>query len=93
MKAVEVLREMGPDDSFVLAVGGGSVADGCKFIAAAAVYTKSTDYYQDLCIEGGVKVDRAVPLGVVLTLPATGSESNGNAVISYRAKKMKYCFA
>lgn len=93
MKAVEVLKEMGPENSFVLAVGGGSVADGCKFIAAAAVYTKSTEYYRDLCIEGGVKVDCAVPLGVVLTLPATGSESNGNAVISYRAKKMKYCFA
>ena len=93
MKAVEMLKEMGPEESFVLAVGGGSVADGCKFIAAAAVYTKSTDYYQDLCIEGGAKCDKAVPLGVVLTLPATGSESNGNAVISYRAKKMKYCFA
>lgn len=93
MKAVEIVKEMGPENTFVLAVGGGSVADGCKFICAAAVYTKSTDYYKDLCMEGGAKCDAAVPLGVVLTLPATGSESNGNAVISYRAKKMKYCFA
>lgn len=93
MKAVAIAKEMGTENLFVLSVGGGSVADGCKFICAAAVYTKSTEYYQDLCIEGGAKVDCALPLGVVLTLPATGSESNGNAVISYRAKHMKYCLA
>ena len=93
LKAINFLRENGADNYFVLAVGGGSVADGCKLVCAAAVYEKSTDYYQDLCIEGGAKCDRALPLGVVLTLPATGSESNGNAVISYRAKNMKYCFA
>ena len=68
MKAVAIAKEMGTDNVFVLSVGGGSVADGCKFICAAAVYTKSTDYYQDLCIEGGSKVDAALPLGVVLTL-------------------------
>ena len=92
LKAINILRENGADQYYVLAVGGGSVADGCKLICAAAVYDKSTDYYQDLCIEGGAKCERALPLGVVLTLPATGSESNGNAVISYRAKHMKYIF-
>lgn len=92
LKAINILRENGADQYYVLAVGGGSVADGCKLICAAAVYDKSTDYYQDLCVEGGAKCERALPLGVVLTLPATGSESNGNAVISYRAKHMKYIF-
>ena len=92
MKAVAIVKELGPENVFVLSVGGGSVADGCKFICAAAMYTKSTDYYTDLCMHG-VPIEAAVPLGVVLTLPATGSESNGNAVISYRAKHMKYCLA
>ena len=84
IKAVAIVKELGPENVFVLSVGGGSVADGCKFVCAAAVYTKSTDYYGDIC-QRGVPIEAAVPLGVVLTLPATGSESNGNAVISYRA--------
>ena len=92
IKAVAIVKELGPENVFVLSVGGGSVADGCKFVCAAAVYTKSTDYYGDIC-QRGVPIEAAVPLGVVLTLPATGSESNGNAVISYRAKHMKYCMA
>ena len=92
LKAINLLRENGADNYYVLSVGGGSVADGCKLICAAAVYEKSTDYYQDICIDGGSKIERALPLGVVLTLPATGSESNGNSVILYRAKHMKYAF-
>lgn len=80
MKAVEIVRAEKID--FILAVGGGSVIDGSKFITLAA------DYKGD-CSEilkhgdGYVPVKKAVPLGVVLTLPATGSEMNCGAVISY----------
>lgn len=80
MKAVEVVRENKID--FILAVGGGSVIDGSKFIALAA------DYEGD-CTEllkhgfAYVPVKKAVLLGTVLTLPATGSEMNCGAVISY----------
>ena len=63
---------------FILAVGGGSVVDGSKFIAAAIPF-------QDdpwTILSKGARVERAIPLGTVLTLPATGSEMNSGAVIS-----------
>jgi NADP-dependent alcohol dehydrogenase len=83
MKAVEVVRAEGID--FLLAVGGGSVIDGTKFIAIAAPYEGAeTDL---LKFGGGVipssVAGRSIPIGTVLTLPATGSESNMGAVISY----------
>lgn len=90
LKAVMFLKEHGPENYFILAVGGGSIVDGCKFICLAALYNKSTDYYQDIMVEGAVKCEAALPLGVVLTLPATGSESNHAFVVSYRAKHLKY---
>jgi len=79
MKAVEIVKAKQID--FLLAVGGGSVADGTKFIAAAARYTAAADPW-DILLDGGAKVTSAVPMGCVLTLPATGSESNNGAVIS-----------
>ena len=78
MKAAEAARAAGSD--FILAVGGGSVADGSKFLAAALAYDGDEPW--DL-VTGKAQIKRAVPLGVVLTLPATGSESNCAAVISY----------
>ena len=77
MQAVEIARREGVD--FILAVGGGSVADGSKFIAAAAKFG-GADPWDLLAKHAPVKA--ALPLGVVLTLPATGSESNTFAVIS-----------
>lgn len=80
MKAVKIVRKENID--FILAVGGGSVIDGSKFIALAS-------NYEGDCTEllksgfGFVPVKKAIPLGVVLTLPATGSEMNCGAVISY----------
>ena len=65
--------------SFILAVGGGSVIDGAKFIAAAACYSGAEPW--DL-LKGKVMLRDALPLGAVLTLPATGSESNMGTVIS-----------
>lgn len=78
MKAVRLVREKEID--FLLPVGGGSVLDGTKFIAAAAKYD-GPDAWEILRTTGGV-VKSALPIGAVLTLPATGSEANGSAVIS-----------
>ena len=84
MKAVEVVKKENID--FILAVGGGSVIDGSKFITLASYYNGDC---ADLLKHGFefVPVDKAVPLGVVLTLPATGSEMNCGAVISYEHGK------
>jgi NADP-dependent alcohol dehydrogenase len=90
MKAVEVVRRDGID--FLLAVGGGSVLDGTKFVAAAARYPAGKDPWQIL-LDHGASVKAAVPVGSVLTLPATGSEANPTGVISRRASGEKYHFA
>lgn len=72
----------------ILAVGGGSIIDGTKFIAAAINYDgDGWDF-----ITGKARVPEAVPFATVLTLPATGSEMNCGAVISRRATKEKYAF-
>ncbi|WP_117084974.1 iron-containing alcohol dehydrogenase, partial [Klebsiella pneumoniae] len=79
MNAVKIARD--EKITFLLAVGGGSVLDGTKFIAAAAHYDASIDPWEILETYGS-KVASAIPMGSVLTLPATGSESNKGAVIS-----------
>ncbi|WP_304162353.1 alcohol dehydrogenase [Lonsdalea britannica] len=89
MKAVDVVHREHID--FLLAVGGGSVADGTKFIAAAANYTASEDPWHILQTNGQ-DVTQALPIGVVLTLPATGSESNSGAVITRKASGDKQAF-
>lgn len=73
---------------FLLAVGGGSVLDGVKFMAMAAQY--QGDPWDIL--SKGARAGSALPLGSVLTLPATGSESNGNSVISRRESNEKFGF-
>ena len=71
---------------FLLAVGGGSVIDGTKFMAAAIPF--SGEPY--LLMENkGAAIRRAMPLGAVLTLPASGSEMNNRAIISRRAANWK----
>lgn len=86
MKAVELVKR--EEVNFILAVGGGSVIDGCKFIAAAADFEGEP---WDILAKGA-KVKSAVPLGIVLTLPATGSESNSFAVVSKLATQDKFAF-
>ena len=88
MKAVEVAQRDGVD--FLLAVGGGSVLDGTKFIAAAARY-KGDDPWEILT-SGGSLVKTAIPLGAVLTLPATGSEMNCFSVVSRESTGEKLAF-
>ena len=84
-KAVEIIKAEKID--FILAVGGGSVIDGCKYLAAAALYDgDGWDFLE------GKAVETALPLGAILTLPATGSESNANTVISKKATNEKKYF-
>ncbi|SDR06503.1 iron-containing alcohol dehydrogenase [Pseudovibrio sp. Tun.PSC04-5.I4] len=85
-KGVALIKENQLD--FILAVGGGSVVDGCKFIAAAAYY--DGDHWD--IPRGKHRISQATPLAAILTLPATGSESNGNAVVTRKATGEKLAF-
>ncbi|KXV20774.1 iron-containing alcohol dehydrogenase [Gluconobacter oxydans] len=87
MRAVELIREEKLD--FLLAVGGGSVIDGTKFVAAAVDF--EGDPWSILTTHGA-NVKAAMPLGTVLTLPATGSEMNSFSVISRQATHEKLAF-
>lgn len=85
MKAVDLVRK--ENIGFVLAVGGGSVIDGTKFIVSAACY--NGDPWDVLLRKEGCAFTEAIPFGTVLTLPATGSEMNSGAVISRSELKEK----
>ena len=89
MKAVAIIREQKID--FILAVGGGSVIDGVKFISAAAKFEGNPlDILKKrILFKEGTNV---VPFGTVLTLPATGSEMNSGAVITIEATHEKLDF-
>ena len=87
MKAVEIVKKEKID--FLLSVGGGSVLDGTKFIAAA-VYHKGSDPWDILTRVA--PVEKAMPIGAVLTLPATGSEMNGNSVVTRAEFQEKLSF-
>ena len=87
MKAAEIVKNEKID--FIVAVGGGSVIDGTKFICLASYYKGDA---RDLLYKGFTRitsktVEQVVPFGTVLTLPATGSEMNNGAVISYENGK------
>ena len=85
-KAVKVIKDEKID--FILAVGGGSVIDGSKFLAVAGLYDgDGWDF-----LDGTAQVKKALPLGAILTLPATGSESNATAVISKNSTNEKRYF-
>jgi NADP-dependent alcohol dehydrogenase len=87
MQAVELVKKEKID--FLLAVGGGSVIDATKFISAA-VYFKGDPW--DILAKGA-SIEKTMPIGVVLTLAATGSESNDRAVISRVSVGKKMNFA
>lgn len=87
MRAVKIAQEN--QVGFLLSVGGGSVLDGTKFIAAAACFTQGDPW--SICA-AAAPVERALPLGDIITLPATGSEMNGNAVISRESSAEKFAF-
>ncbi len=87
MQAIGQVREQNID--FLLAVGGGSVVDAVKFIAAGALLDADP---WTILEQGGRNVKQAMPFGAVLTLPATGSEMNSASVITRRATDEKRSF-
>lgn len=87
MKAVELVKN--ENVTFLLAVGGGSVIDATKFIASASLFEGEP---WDILAKKAV-VKQAMPLGVVLTLSATGSETNERVVISRAETCEKLAFA
>lgn len=84
-KAIQLGKEHRVD--FLLAVGGGSVLDGTKLISAGLLYEGDA---WELVLKG--EMTRTIPMGAVLTLPATGSEMNRGAVISRKETAEKYPF-
>ena len=88
LRAVDVVRAEKID--FLLAVGGGSVLDGSKFVAAASLFEGNP---RDILTKSGRNITRALPLGTVLTLPATGSEMNSGGVITIKAEGAKLAFS
>ena len=89
MGAVELIKKENID--FLLAVGGGSVIDGTKFVAAAACF-EGDDPWAILEKRGG-NITKALPFGSVLTLPATGSEMNSGSVVTRKSIKAKMAFS
>lgn len=84
MEALKVIKEENID--FLLAVGGGSVIDGTKFLSSAALYAGDDPW--NILVEK-IPTLEGMPFGTVLTLPATGSEMNSGAVITRAEKKEK----
>mgnify|MGYP006196761031 CR=1 FL=1 len=86
MKAVEIIRT--EKIGFILAVGGGSVIDGVKFISAAVNFEgDAADILKKRILFKDVA--KVIPFGTVLTLPATGSEMNSGAVVTIEATQEK----
>lgn len=82
-EGIRLVRDEGVD--FILAVGGGSAIDSSKAIARGAVY--DGDFWDFFC--GKAQSKATMPLGVVLTMPAAGSESSNSCVITQEATKTK----
>ncbi|MBQ0533817.1 iron-containing alcohol dehydrogenase [Providencia huaxiensis] len=87
IKAVDKIEKEGFD--FLLAVGGGSVIDGVKFVAAAVNYPGDK---WEVVTNRGSTIKTALPFGTVLTLPATGSEMNKGSVITREELHSKLAF-
>ncbi|WP_412970945.1 iron-containing alcohol dehydrogenase [Glaciecola sp. MF2-115] len=85
MEAQDTIKEH--NINFILAVGGGSVVDGSKFIAAAALFEGDEPW--DI-VSKQARIRKALPLACVLTLPATGSESNTGAVVTRDGNKLPF---
>ena len=89
MKAVAVIREQ--NINFILAVGGGSVIDGVKFISGAVHFDGNPiDILQKRLLLKDLS--KVIPFGTVLTLPATGSEMNSGAVVTIESTEEKLAF-
>lgn len=84
LEALQVIKK--ENITYLLAVGGGSVIDGTKFLSAAALYEGDTPW--DI-LSNNIRTEKGMPFGTVLTLPATGSEMNSGAVITRQDTKEK----
>jgi len=84
MKALQIIKSQ--KITFLLAVGGGSVIDGTKFLSAAALYEEETPWN---ILTSGKPVLKGLPFATVLTLPATGSEMNSGFVLTRKETKEK----
>lgn len=84
LQALKVIKEK--NINYILAVGGGSVIDGVKFLSSAAYY-EGEDKWDILA--KSIRTEKGMPFGTVLTLPATGSEMNSGSVISRSETKEK----
>lgn len=87
LKALQVIKDQ--NITFILAVGGGSVIDGAKFLSAAALYEGDEPW--DI-LSKGIRFEKGLPFASVLTLPATGSEMNSGSVISRAETQEKLSF-
>lgn len=85
MQALTIIKSQGI--TYLLAVGGGSVIDGTKFLSAAALYSGDTPW--DILAKN-IRTEKGMPFGTVLTLPATGSEMNSGAVITRAETQEKF---
>jgi len=84
LEALQIIKKQ--KITFLLAIGGGSVIDGTKFLSAAAVYEGETPWE---ILTGGKPILKGMPFGAVLTLPATGSEMNSGFVLTRKETKEK----
>lgn len=84
LDALKIIKEQ--DITFLLAVGGGSVIDGTKFLSSAALYQGDSPW--DI-LTNRTPTIKGMPFGTVLTLPATGSEMNSGAVITRKETQEK----
>lgn len=91
MKAVDKVKA--EDFDYLLAVGGGSVIDGTKFVAAAVKFEGNPIDIFGKGIGEGTPVTEALPFGSILTLPATASEMNGTSVVTFPEQEAKVSFA
>ncbi|MEN8927986.1 MAG: iron-containing alcohol dehydrogenase [Flavobacteriales bacterium] len=85
LKALEVIKK--ENITYLLAVGGGSVIDGTKFLSSAALFEGEEPW--DILAKK-IRTEKGMPFGTVLTLPATGSEMNSGAVVTRAATQEKY---
>jgi len=85
LEALDIIKT--ENITFLLAVGGGSVIDGTKFLSAATLFEGETPW--DI-LSKNIRTLKGMPFGTVLTLPATGSEMNSGAVITRAETKEKF---
>ncbi|MBC6296259.1 iron-containing alcohol dehydrogenase [Listeria sp. FSL L7-1517] len=90
IKAIALVKEKNYD--FLLSIGGGSVIDGTKFVAAGALFDGDPIDIFGSGIGEKRPIKQALPFGTILTLPATGSEMNSGGVVTFVEKKAKLSF-